>query len=79
MAAPARTDIDQTGVKVSEVRAYLRSNRPDLQVGLRGTLSADAISAYNEAHPHRPYTVEEDPSSRRSKAKAKPAPAEDAS
>ncbi len=35
---------------VREMRSYLRQNRPDLGVGARGFLSADAVKAYREAH-----------------------------
>lgn len=38
---------------VAEMRAYLRENRPDLGVGARGFLSAEAKAAYNEAHAAR--------------------------
>ncbi|MBP2323325.1 hypothetical protein JOF56_003710 [Kibdelosporangium banguiense] len=34
----------------AQMRAYLRANRPDLDVGIRGFLSKDAIKAYREAH-----------------------------
>ncbi len=35
---------------VTEMRAYLRANRPDLNVGARGFLSAEAREAYKAAH-----------------------------
>lgn len=38
---------------VAQMRAYLRANRPDLGVGARGFLSAEAVAAYNEAHATR--------------------------
>jgi hypothetical protein len=34
----------------AQMRAYLRANRPDLEVGRRGFLSTDAVAAYREAH-----------------------------
>jgi len=45
--APAST----TEPTVAEMRAYLRENRKDLNVGQRGFLSAEARAAYAEAHP----------------------------
>lgn len=33
-----------------QMRAWARANRPDLGVGTRGFLSADAVKAYREAH-----------------------------
>lgn len=33
-----------------QMRTWLIANRPDLGVGRRGFLSADAIKAYREAH-----------------------------
>ncbi len=35
---------------VAEMRAYLREHRPDLNVGQRGFLSAEAREAYKAAH-----------------------------
>ena len=35
---------------VRQMRAWLRANRPDLNVGARGFLSAEAKAAYAEAN-----------------------------
>lgn len=35
---------------VAEIRAWLQEHRPDLNVGARGRLSAEAVAAYEEAH-----------------------------
>lgn len=35
---------------MDSMRAWLRENRPDLKVGVRGRISAEAQQAYNQAH-----------------------------
>jgi hypothetical protein len=52
---PEETHVNETETTTAEpttaqMRAYLRANRPDLNVGVRGFLSAAAVKAYREAH-----------------------------
>ncbi len=46
----SETTAETTEPTVREMRAYLRQNKPELGVGARGFLSADAVRAYREAH-----------------------------
>ncbi len=41
----------KTARSTAEIRLWARTYRPDLNVGLRGRLKPEVVSAYEAAHP----------------------------